>query len=523
MDEPQSELPVAVAYSRMDISSKIRSTKCVRPQSSRLRHKIDNTYSYFTRKVDPIIAACVASFLFRQPVDILDAMRLYFHNIKNKIDADCFNEIECCIPKKVQQQYFAYNLGPNLSVLVDAIASHQPSDVIDFICRQLKNQKPVILGDDNQSDGRYGKESKHIPPTNYTIQKSKIPIAIPFTENIDENSMVIGTSSNIQNPKKDLMVGNIRTNSSQNIPEKLINSSEKIMIDNNNLKCIQISFLGMGGCGKTSIINALQGKFNKKMKPSLGFQPSSMLFGENASEKTNVKFYDLGGGKKIRDIWNEYYHDVHAVIYVFDCSLNGDDLNESIELFHKTIGNILIKDKPLMILLNKIDKKNNSNNINILSKDELIKLLNLQNYGFSDDIITECSSFISPSNENCFEIINNSDSENDETVDPRVESAIGLFLELIQKVFPTLDDRVKKDIEIKKNEELKKRFERERKVLKNKIASAFRNVIEPSLLPENLPPQGEDDSFTREEGLVFIAGEIGCEVTNLEQVNIQNV
>lgn len=34
--------------------------------------------------------------------------------------------------------------------------------------------------------------------------------------------------------------------------------------------------------------------------------------------RPQVKFYDLGGGKKIRSIWDNYYHDAHGVLYVVD-------------------------------------------------------------------------------------------------------------------------------------------------------------------------------------------------------------
>ena len=45
-----------------------------------------------------------------------------------------------------------------------------------------------------------------------------------------------------------------------------------------------------------------------------------------------------------------------------------------------------------------------------------------------------------------------------------------------------------------------KRLERERKVLRNKIALAFKEQIEPSLLPENLPSVNPEDTFTETEG-----------------------
>lgn len=45
-----------------------------------------------------------------------------------------------------------------------------------------------------------------------------------------------------------------------------------------------------------------------------------------------VKFYDLGGGKKIRSIWDKYYHDAHALLYVVD-GTDADRWQESKEQF----------------------------------------------------------------------------------------------------------------------------------------------------------------------------------------------
>ena len=34
-------------------------------------------------------------------------------------------------------------------------------------------------------------------------------------------------------------------------------------------------------------------------------------------ESVKVKFYDIGGSKKIRDIWDQYYHDVQKNIIIY--------------------------------------------------------------------------------------------------------------------------------------------------------------------------------------------------------------
>lgn len=36
------------------------------------------------------------------------------------------------------------------------------------------------------------------------------------------------------------------------------------------------------------------------------------------SEGFDIVVYDLGGGERIRDIWENYYAEVHGVIFVVD-------------------------------------------------------------------------------------------------------------------------------------------------------------------------------------------------------------
>ena len=67
----------------------------------------------------------------------------------------------------------------------------------------------------------------------------------------------------------------------------------------------------------------------------------------------------------------------------------------------------------------------------------------------------------------------------------------------------------------KDEEEKKKRFERERRVLKKKIASAFIDKIEADKLPEDVVGNPED-VFDKDEGCSFLLSEIGLEELSAE-------
>ena len=446
--------------------------------------KIDDTYLYFAKEVDPIISPCVAHFLFRQPQHIVLALRSYFDHLKLGLGVDFFDEIECYNPKKSQKVYFTYDFGPVVSKIIDVIAAALPTDVISFIAAQLTDAN--FIGTFSNS----GSEQETSSSTTRTKLSDAISLANSIVPVHDEHKPLLARPKSAVKPLHVLPadIDTVPLDAPVTVPE---------------LKNIQITMLGSDGGGKTSIINALQGRFELKMKPSLGFKPTAMVLGENI----NVKFYDLGGGPKIRGIWSEYYHDVHALIYVFDASLKGESLEESIKLFQTTLEHPSLSKKPLLILANKQDKEGS------ISAEELSTLLHSQDQNVS---YANCSSFLSRTESSPFlklEVENTNNSEkrpstprisaNEHTVDPRFESALELFLKEIENSFISLDTRVKNDIENKKNEEGKKRLQRERKVLKNKIAIAFKEQIDPSLFPSDLPSANPDDTYSEAEGTYF--------------------
>ena len=113
---------------------------------------------------------------------------------------------------------------------------------------------------------------------------------------------------------------------------------------------VTVAVLGLDGAGKTSFLNALQGDAGARVRPTVGFKPLSMAL----NEALQIKFYDIGGGKKIRGIWDKYYHDVHACIYMVDAS-DAARNDEAVEVFKKTMGDGGLGGKPLCIVCNKQD------------------------------------------------------------------------------------------------------------------------------------------------------------------------
>jgi ADP-ribosylation factor-like protein 13B len=266
------------------------------------------------------------------------------------------------------------------------------------------------------------------------------------------------------------------------------------------IKSLQIGVLGVGNSGKSSILNMLQGKYGEKMRPTIGFRPSSMMF----SEDVMVRFYDLGGGKRIRDIWNQYYHDIHAVIYVIDSSLSSeDDLKETVDVFESTLNNKCLVGKPLLIFANKQDQPGAK------SAKELQEILPLADEYNDCVFIAECSSLIpDPLPENF-------------KSDSNIETAVEMLCKRVLGNYEDLHRRVEKDSQAKAVEEAKKRIEREKKVLRNKIASAFIAALTASQIESLQVEADEANVFTEDEGVNFLSAEIGEEVTNLPSIALK--
>ena len=114
----------------------------------------------------------------------------------------------------------------------------------------------------------------------------------------------------------------------------------------NNFKII---ILGMQNAGKTTILYCL----------SLGqFVKTTPTIGSNVEELTynNVKFqaWDLGGQESIRSVWDVYYMNTDAVVFVID-SQDEEYFEESKEELHKLLKNSNLRNAVLLVFANKQD------------------------------------------------------------------------------------------------------------------------------------------------------------------------
>ena len=114
----------------------------------------------------------------------------------------------------------------------------------------------------------------------------------------------------------------------------------------NNFKII---ILGMQNAGKTTILYRLSLGQLVKTTPTIGSNVEELTY-------NNVKFqaWDLGGQESTRSVWDVYYMNTDAVVYVID-SKDDEYFEESKSQFHKLILNPNLKNATILIFANKQD------------------------------------------------------------------------------------------------------------------------------------------------------------------------
>jgi len=414
----------------------LRQMREKRKPSERLTRKITQTHDYFLEKVDPIVSGCITFLLCAQPADIPRAIIEYLYakkenmNFQPKVGENLEGR-----PRKELKVFLAISIGPIIAKLVNRIALERPVDVIEFMINEVQTMVDCPVEPPLQQSA---------PQTAPSSSAAPAPVAPPSVSNNQEE------------------------------------------------RHIQIAVLGLGGAGKSSILNMLQGKYDPKIRPTIGFRPVSMML----SEETKVRFYDLGGGKKIRDIWSQYFHDVHGIIYVVDSATPEEEVQACLDTFSNTVNNEYLAGKPLMVLANKQDVQDARS---VYDLQELMRPLSTGTEGVE---FFGCSAHVDPEAEAV-------------EADPRIEACLLRLFDQVNANFHGLNSRVQADSKRKAEEEVAKRIAKERKVLKNKIASAFVASADPEYIAAHQIEAEPENVFSQEDGLIYLASEIGEDVEGL--------
>lgn len=105
------------------------------------------------------------------------------------------------------------------------------------------------------------------------------------------------------------------------------------------------------------------------IKPTVGMNLAKLpAFGCKCS------FWDLGGKKQMQALWERYYADADAVVFVVDVTSNADKINEAREAFHSVKKDEQLAGVPILIFANKVDALSESNEIAV---NEFVSKLNI--------------------------------------------------------------------------------------------------------------------------------------------------
>ena len=132
-------------------------------------------------------------------------------------------------------------------------------------------------------------------------------------------------------------------------------------------KTVRILMLGLDAAGKTTVLYQLKMGENIKSIPTIGFNVESFDY-----KGLQMTVWDVGGQDKIRKLWEHYYQNTDALIFVVD-SNDRDRIDEASECLDKLMASDELKDSAILLLANKQDIKGAISPQEITEKFEIAK------------------------------------------------------------------------------------------------------------------------------------------------------
>lgn len=115
-------------------------------------------------------------------------------------------------------------------------------------------------------------------------------------------------------------------------------------------KRANIVMLGLDAAGKSTLLYKFRYKDVFLTMPTIGFNVDMI----EARKNFTLTFWDVGGQKKMRELWSNFLDDTDGLLYVVDSS-DKRRLEESRREFELILKNESIKNVPVVVLANKQD------------------------------------------------------------------------------------------------------------------------------------------------------------------------
>lgn len=134
-------------------------------------------------------------------------------------------------------------------------------------------------------------------------------------------------------------------------------------------KGANIVMLGLDSAGKSTLLYKFRSNDVFITMPTIGFNVDMIEAGKDFT----LTFWDVGGQKKMRELWSSFLEDAGALLYVVDSS-DKRRLEESRREFELILKNESIKDVPVVVLANKQDLPG------ALNAEEITRKLKMKKY-----------------------------------------------------------------------------------------------------------------------------------------------
>lgn len=202
---------------------------------------------------------------------------------------------------------------------------------------------------------------------------------------------------------------------------------------------ITLVMVGLDNAGKTATVRGIQGESPEDVAPTVGFSKVDLKQG-----KFEVTIFDLGGGKKIRGIWKNYYSESYGVVFVVDSS-DVQRIQETRDTMAEVLRHPRISGKPVLVLANKQDRDGALAEADIIENLSLEKLVNEN----------KCLCQIEP----CSAVLGYG-----KKVDKSIRNGLNWLLNNIAKDYEAISERVRKDTAEQRAQEEQEKRERQERV-----------------------------------------------------------